>query len=47
MKIFQEPRRDPMGQAGADFAVESTTVFTKRKKVAAHLKVCLFFFIQL
>lgn len=35
---FRNPEEIPWGQAGADFVVESTGVFTDKDKAAAHLK---------
>ena len=37
--FFRNPEEIPWGQAGADFVVESTGVFTDKDKAAAHLKV--------
>lgn len=45
MVFFNIPRNPediPWGEAGADFVVESTGVFTDKDKAAAHLKVCLY-----
>ncbi|CAI9111525.1 OLC1v1011768C1 [Oldenlandia corymbosa var. corymbosa] len=36
---FRNPEEIPWGEAGADFVVESTGVFTDKDKAAAHLKV--------
>lgn len=38
--IFRNPEEIPWGEAGADYVVESTGVFTDKDKAAAHLKVC-------
>ena len=38
--LFRNPEDIPWGEAGADFVVESTGVFTDKDKAAAHLKVC-------
>ncbi|KAG5527105.1 hypothetical protein RHGRI_028129 [Rhododendron griersonianum] len=35
------PEEIPWGEAGADYVIESTGVFTDKDKAAAHLKVCL------
>lgn len=40
MILFRNPEDIPWGEAGADFVVESTGVFTDKDKAAAHLKVC-------
>lgn len=37
--FFRNPEDIPWGEAGADFVVESTGVFTDKDKAAAHLKV--------
>ena len=37
--VFRNPEDIPWGEAGADFVVESTGVFTAKDKAAAHLKV--------
>jgi len=43
LKLFsyfiRNPEEIPWGQAGAEFIVESTGVFTDQDKAAAHLKV--------
>ncbi|KAM7278156.1 hypothetical protein ACFE04_005290 [Oxalis oulophora] len=41
VKVFgcRNPEEIPWGEAGADFVVESTGVFTDKDKAAAHLKV--------
>lgn len=36
---FRNPEEIPWGEAGAEFVVESTGVFTDKDKAAAHLKV--------
>ncbi|KAG2617912.1 hypothetical protein PVAP13_3NG258063 [Panicum virgatum] len=36
---FRNPEEIPWGEAGADYVVESTGVFTDKDKAAAHLKV--------
>ncbi|KAK1387011.1 hypothetical protein POM88_015189 [Heracleum sosnowskyi] len=43
VKVFgiKNPEDIPCGEAGADFVVESTGVFTDKDKAAAHLKVSL------
>jgi len=38
--LIRNPEEIPWGEAGADFVVESTGVFTDKDKAAAHLKVC-------
>lgn len=38
--IIRNPEEIPWAEAGADFVVESTGVFTDKDKAAAHLKVC-------
>lgn len=38
----RNPEEIPWAQAGADYVVESTGVFTDKDKAAAHLKVCSF-----
>lgn len=37
--IFRNPEEIPWAEAGAEFVVESTGVFTDKDKAAAHLKV--------
>ena len=37
--FYRNPEEIPWGEAGADFIVESTGVFTDKDKVAFHLKV--------
>ena len=37
--IFRNPEEIPWAEAGADYVVESTGVFTDKDKAAAHLKV--------
>lgn len=39
--FIRNPEEIPWGEAGADYVVESTGVFTDQDKAAAHLKVCL------
>lgn len=39
--LLRNPEDIPWGEAGADFVVESTGVFTDKDKAAAHLKVCV------
>jgi len=36
---IRNPEEIPWGEAGADYVVESTGVFTDKEKAAAHLKV--------
>jgi hypothetical protein len=38
--IIRNPEEIPWAEAGAEFVVESTGVFTDKDKAAAHLKVC-------
>lgn len=38
---WRNPEEIPWAEAGADFVVESTGVFTDKDKAAAHLKVLL------
>lgn len=38
--LVRNPEEIPWGEAGADYVVESTGVFTDKDKAAAHLKVC-------
>lgn len=40
---IRNPEDIPWGEAGADFVVESTGVFTDKDKAALHLKVQLHF----
>ena len=40
MCLIRNPEEIPWAEAGADFVVESTGVFTDKDKAAAHLKVC-------
>lgn len=37
--FFRNPEEIPWAEAGAEFVVESTGVFTDKDKAAAHLKV--------
>lgn len=37
--LKRNPEEIPWGEAGADYVVESTGVFTDKDKAAAHLKV--------
>jgi glyceraldehyde-3-phosphate dehydrogenase/erythrose-4-phosphate dehydrogenase len=49
LKLFKfdlmdrNPEEIPWAEAGAEYVVESTGVFTEKAKAAAHLKVCNFF----
>ena len=38
----RNPEEIPWGEAGADYVVESTGVFTDKDKAAAHIKVHVF-----
>lgn len=38
----RNPEEIPWGEAGADYVIESTGVFTDKDKAAAHLKVCIY-----
>lgn len=38
--IIRNPEEIPWAEAGAEYVVESTGVFTDKDKAAAHLKVC-------
>ena len=38
--MVRNPEEIPWAEAGAEFVVESTGVFTDKDKAAAHLKVC-------
>jgi glyceraldehyde-3-phosphate dehydrogenase/erythrose-4-phosphate dehydrogenase len=38
--LIRNPEEIPWGEAGAEYVVESTGVFTDQDKAAAHLKVC-------
>lgn len=42
MSLSSNPEEIPWGEAGAEFVVESTGVFTDKDKAAAHLKVVFF-----
>lgn len=44
---FRNPEEIPWAEAGAEFVVESTGVFTDKDKAAAHLKVCSAHFMSL
>lgn len=37
--FIRNPEEIPWGEAGAEYVVESTGVFTDKDKAAAHLKV--------
>lgn len=37
--FYRNPEEIPWGEAGAEYVVESTGVFTDKDKAAAHLKV--------
>lgn len=37
---YRNPEEIPWAEAGADYVIESTGVFTDKDKAAAHLKVC-------
>jgi len=39
LEFVRNPEEIPWGEAGADYVVESTGVFTDKEKAAAHLKV--------
>ena len=39
LQFYRNPEEIPWGEAGADYVVESTGVFTDKDKAAAHLKV--------
>lgn len=39
--MYRNPEEIPWGEAGAEYVVESTGVFTDKDKAAAHLKVCM------
>jgi glyceraldehyde 3-phosphate dehydrogenase len=39
LRFYRNPEEIPWGEAGADYVVESTGVFTDKDKAAAHLKV--------
>lgn len=43
--ITRNPEEIPWAEAGAEFVVESTGVFTDKDKAAAHLKVSTFLFV--
>lgn len=38
--FIRNPEEIPWGEAGAEYVVESTGVFTDKAKASAHLKVC-------
>ena len=38
--FIRNPEEIPWGEAGAEYVVESTGVFTDKDKAAAHLEVC-------
>lgn len=40
MNMWRNPEEIPWAEAGAEYIVESTGVFTDKDKAAAHLKVC-------
>jgi hypothetical protein len=39
LRVYRNPEEIPWGEAGAEYVVESTGVFTDKDKAAAHLKV--------
>jgi hypothetical protein len=39
LRFIRNPEEIPWAEAGADYVVESTGVFTDKDKAAAHLKV--------